>query len=44
MFMPFKCPFCIGDDPMNYITKQHLVIHIHHNHPAESEMVSKGLR
>ena len=42
--MAFKCPFCPENDPMKYITKQHLVIHINHNHPAETEMVNKGLR
>ena len=42
--MAFKCPFCPDSDPMKYITKQHLVIHINHNHPAETEMVRKGLR
>lgn len=41
--MAFKCPFCNEDDPMTYVTKQHLEIHIRHMHPEDAEFFGRKL-
>lgn len=41
VIMSFKCPICPTDDPMNYVTKEHLVLHINHNHREIAEIVNK---
>lgn len=40
--MLFKCPVCPIDNSMNYITKQHLELHINYNHPDVAKMINKG--
>jgi len=42
--MSFKCPVCQIQDPMRYITKQHLELHINHRHPDVSKLVGKGIQ